>query len=335
MKRPTKTKTDTINRTGPLDLPRQPEITSLLDASKEFLHSRSAAKTENPERVYAVVAMATWLGCFRIDRVILSDLHAALRLSHPVPQVRQRLVPFIQEFFGWSRNKGYLPRELPTPADQLEVSIPRTEPPILTLSEVKALLARTEDVELCLALALVLFCGIHPWQLEQLSWESIYPGFAIEVPLRRVQRRPTGARRVLPGLDAWLRPFYGSQGPVISPRTLRCRLRPLPRRHGIHLKPSALRYTFEAYYLGDTGHLDRAARELGVITAWQGHPLLKPATEAEARRFFAITPEAVGVEGWPQRVAKYLENRHMEPTTGGRLRGSKQMIHSLVKMPNT
>jgi hypothetical protein len=311
MKQTTQTNIDAINRTDPLDPLRPSKLAAFLDVADEFLHSRPVAETRDPELVYAVVAMANWLGSFRIDRVTLSDLQAALRCSHPIPQVRQRLVPGIQQLFRWSRAKGYLPAELPTPADQLEVSTPRVEPPVLSLSEVKALLAGTEDVELCLASALVLFSGIPSWELEQLSWESIYPGFAIEGPLRRGHPRPSGARRVLPGLDGWLRPFYLSLGPVISPRTLRCRLRPLPRRHGIQLKPSALRYTFEAYYLGDTGHLDRIARELEVITAWHRHPLLKPATETEARRFFALTPEAAGVKDWPQRVAKYLKRRQV------------------------
>jgi integrase len=311
MRRTKQTNIDTNNRTGPLDTLRPKSATALSEVADEFLHTRPVAETRDPELVYAVVAMANWLGSFRIDRVTFSDLQAALRCSHPVPQVRQRLVPGIQQLFRWSRAQGYLPAELPTPADQLEVSTPRVEPPILTFAEAKALLAGTEDVELSLASALVLFSGIRPWELEQLSWESIFPGFAIEVPLRRGQRRPTGARRVLPGLDAWLRPFYCSRGPVISPRTLRRRLRPLPRRRGIQLKLSALRHTFEAYYLGDTGNLDRIARKLGVITAWHRHPLLRPATEAEARQFFALTPAAVGITDWPQRVAKYLKRRQL------------------------
>jgi hypothetical protein len=192
MKKTTQTKIHNINRTKPLDPPRPKSATALSDVADEFLHTKPVAETRDPELVYAVVAMANWLGSFRIDRVTLSDLQAALRCSHPVPQIRQRLVPGIQQLFRWSRAKGYLPAELPTPAEELEVSTPRVEPPVLRLSEVKALLAGTEDVELCLASALVLFSGIPRWELEQLSWESIYPGFAIEVPLRPGYPRPTG-----------------------------------------------------------------------------------------------------------------------------------------------
>jgi integrase len=309
MKKTTQTHNDNLNRTTPLAASRPLEIISLFDAAGEFLHHQPKAASEDPELAYAVVALATWLGQLRVDRTSLSDLRAALRLFHPVPQVRQRLVPGIQQFFQWSRAKGYLPAGSPTPADRLEVNTSTAEQPILSLAEVKALLAGTENVELCLATALVLFTGIRSWELEQLRWESIYPGFAVAVPSRRGQPRPTCSYRVPPGLDHWLRPFYGSRGLVLSPRTLRLSLRPLAPRSGIALKLGTLRYTSEAYDLADKGHLNWVARELGVLTSLRRHPPLSHVTEAQARRFFALTPQAVGIQDWPQRVASYLESR--------------------------
>jgi len=152
---------------------------------------------------------------------------------------------------------------------------------------------------------------IHPWELEQLSWGSIYPGFGIEVPLQRDRPRPTGMRPLLPGLDAWLRPFYGARGPVISPRTLRLPLHSLPPWHGIQLKPGILRYTFQAYDIGRMGNVDRIARQLRVHKVLRRHPLFSQATEIQAWRFFSLTPEAVGIMDWPQRVAKYLKHRQV------------------------
>jgi hypothetical protein len=181
----------------------------------------------------------------------------------------------------------------------------------LSLAEVKALLAGTEDVELCLASALVLFSGAHPWELEPLSWEKFIPGFGFEVPSQRGVARPSGCRRVRSGLDEWLRPFYCSRGPVLSVRTLKRHLPPLPRWQGIALNPSILRYTSEVYDLADTGHLNWVARELGVLTALRRHPPSSHATQAQARRFFALTPHSVGVQDWPERVAKYLKRRQL------------------------
>src|ERR1039458_4458474 len=120
MKKPTQTDIDTINCTWPLDPPRPKSATALSKVANEFLRSRPAANPADPELVYAVVAMATWLGPLRIGRVTPSDVAAALRCSHPVLQIRSRLVPGIRRFFDWSRAKCYLPGELPTPADQLE-----------------------------------------------------------------------------------------------------------------------------------------------------------------------------------------------------------------------
>ena len=285
--------------------------------AEEFLRARMSRKAKHrPESVHAIVGLAACLGDLPIGRVTPSDVEVALRHSHPLPGVRKRLVPHIKDFFRRARTRGYLPADRPFPAGTLNVRVPRTQPPILSLPQVKALLSGTEDVELCLASALILLSGIRAAELEQLSWETVTPGFCIEVPWKRSWPGRTRPRWVFGGLDGWLRPFYGCRGPVISPRTLRLRLRPFSRRPGLRIKPGDLRHTFQAYNLGFAGSLGRVARGMGATSVLHRHPLFRPATESQADKFFALTPESIGVTDWPQRVARYLKDRQRPPTAG-------------------
>ena len=237
---------------------------ALSAVAEEFLRARIARKAKHrPEAVHAIVGLAACLGDLPIGRVTPSDVEAALRHSHPLPGVRKRLVPHLKDFFRWARTRGYLPADRPFPAGTLNVRVPRTQPPILSLPQVKALLSGTDNVELCLASALILLSGIRAAELEQLSWETVTPGFCIEVPWKRSWPGRTRPRWVFKGLDGWLRPFYGCHGPVVSPRTLRLRLRPFSRRPGLRIKPGDLRHTFQAYNLGFAGSLGRVARRDG------------------------------------------------------------------------
>jgi hypothetical protein len=64
MKKTTQTHNENLNRTKPLAVSRPLEIISLFDAAGEFLHRRPKAEPEDPERVYAVVAILGLSGTF-------------------------------------------------------------------------------------------------------------------------------------------------------------------------------------------------------------------------------------------------------------------------------
>jgi hypothetical protein len=55
---------------------------------------------------------------------------------------------------------------------------------------------------------------------------------------------------------------------------------------------------------------------MGATSVLHRHPLFRPATESQADKFFALTPESIGVTDWPQRVARYLKDRQRPPTAG-------------------
>jgi integrase len=107
---------------------------------------------------------------------------------------------------------------------------------IITPAQLKALLAGAKDVESILYLAISAFSGLRPAELERLSWDLIQLGEGIAIP-PQIAKHPVGRRvPILPVLEAWLRPFHGSQGWVIAPSLTPRKVQRLAYgRHHVHV----------------------------------------------------------------------------------------------------
>jgi integrase len=204
-----------------------------------------------------------------------------------------------------SRNTQNLPAAIPaSPAGVAEC-----HPAIMTPDELRTLLSGTNDVETIHFLALQAFTGIRLGEIQRLSWDCVTPGAILVLPPEISQMRVGRVVPLLPVLDAWLRPFYGTRGPLVSSRNIPARTVQLFRKLGVPPKLNALRNSYCAYRLADTRSLERVAQETGRPLRMLGNPLRQPVTAAEAREFFSLTPEAAGIENWPRRVADYLKTR--------------------------
>jgi hypothetical protein len=201
----------------------------------------------------------------------------------------------------------------PTAADLLPFTFPGLDPGLLTPTELKTLLSNIKDVEVLLALALAAFSGLHPDDLISLRWDEIIPGTLILV--RQFQLQPDDVTPVghwvsiPPALDAWLGPFYGTQGQVVSLSALQCRMPALARELGIELGPGIPRFSYGAYRYALTRSAETTALELGVSLNAVRNNYPGVATEAEARAYFSLAPEAVGIKDWSGRVATYRKRQ--------------------------
>lgn len=212
----------------------------------------------------------------------------------------------LKRFFRWCQAEGYLPANKPIPTAPIHLKIPApAKLEILSSSELRRLLSGTKDVEILLWLALAAFAGLRTAEIQNLSWESIEPG-------KRIYLRPElsmagKGRRVamLPVLDAWLQPFYGSRGLVVKSRTVKRRLALLIRAHGLVLRPNMLRHACCAYRYRATGDSANICLEMGLYPALVNRHHLLPVTKADALEYFSLTPKAVGVQDWPALVSEY------------------------------
>jgi integrase len=185
-------------------------------------------------------------------------------------------------------------------------------PAILTPAELGTLLSGPNDVETLVWLALQAFAGLREGEIRRLSWDHVAPGVNLSLPPEIMQTRAGRFVPILPVLDAWLRPFCGTRGPLASSRNIPARIVQLFRKLGVPPKRNALRNSYCAYRRADTRSLEKVAQETGRPLEMLRHS--QPMTAAEARLFFSFTPEAVGIGSWPSRVADYLELRANQQT---------------------
>lgn len=221
---------------------------------------------------------------------------------------RKRHLCVLKRFFSWARSEGYLDAGQPTPADPLHVAVLAHEPAIVTPNDLRMLLASTKDVESLLYLAISAFSGMRRGELERLSWDDIQPGQCIVMRPAMTLVRARRLVPILPVLDAWLRPFYGSKGLIFSCRVPQ-KAHQLARTQGVVLGSGTLRNSFWTYRVTATNNPNQTAIEMGRSPAVFLRRILKLVEPAAAAEFFSLTPHAVGLMNWPEMVARYLETR--------------------------
>jgi hypothetical protein len=123
---------------------------------------------------------------------------------------------------------------------------------------------------------------------------------------------------ILPVLDAWLRPFYGTQGMVITSGTQRPSLLKLAQILGNRPTRHALRHSYGAYRHAETQNPMLTAQELGLSPGILQNHFILSVTVAAAREYFALTPEVVGITNWPEKAARYLNQRGNQPGGTGK-----------------
>src|ERR1035437_3293596 len=285
----------------------------------EVIHHFLASKAPQSRHAYLATlgytlgSLTRVLGNPPVSAVTTRQLCQSVLGSRLTLRSKKQRLAVIKTFFSWSRANGYLPPHYPTPADPIRVVVPSIPPVILTPPKLKKLLAGTKDVEVLLAIALSAFSGLRHDDLISLRWGEIIPARLILVQQFRLQERvvtPVGHWvPIPPALDAWLRPFYGSQGLVLAESVLETRLPALAATLGIELWTCAPRYSYGAYRYALTGSVETTAMELGLSfrDVRDDYPHIPP--EAEARQYFSLIPEAVGLRGWPALVANHRSRR--------------------------
>jgi integrase len=281
--------------------------TPLEQVVSEFLRDKAlfCGRAHLSHLRYSLRELAANVGRRPILGVTTTDVCQAVFQPRLHPWTQKQILDSIKGLFNWGCKQDYLSR---SPASGLHVLVFRNTPTILTPDQLKTLLAAANDCECRLYLAISAFTGIRPAELARLSWQDITPATELFIPAQAAmcKRRARKIARV-PALDAWLEPFYGSQGPVINIRSARRKLNAVARSLGILLKPHALRNSHYAYRLALEHDFVRVAAELGCSFQLSHKPLLQMASLTQAKEFFSLTPAAVGLRDWSEIVAARLK----------------------------
>lgn len=307
MKKTNKPTRITINASSPLS-----------EAALHFLDSRplssNAGSIASLTGILRKVALR--LGHLPVASVTPAQLDAAVSTPTLTASGRRSYVTVLRHFFRWLQIQGCLPLCRPTAADHLPLPSSSTVSSPLCSADLRKLLTLAKDVEVRLYLAVSVFAGLRPQELLNLSWEDVAPGATMVVnskcnPFRRVVA-------ICPTLDAWLRPFYGAKGPLVS-SSCRGKVLRLARESQVRLRPNILRHTFGEMMLAVNGNAKEIAAAMGINSASLHRHFTSRMSEAEARQILSLTPETMGFFDWSQQATDWLKSsamRHVRAQKG-------------------
>ncbi len=172
---------------------------------------------------------------------------------------------FLVGLFRFAQRRGFLPRDVRTEAEQLELAPSKGgEIGIYSPAELHAALNAAKGRER-LAVALAAYTGIRSAELRRLYWEDIN-GQHITVSADKAKTAQRRLVPILPALQAVLTDFTRGEGPIFAhindTHYSRFLNRPL-RRAGLASKHNGFRHSYASYRLADVKSAEAVALEMG------------------------------------------------------------------------
>lgn len=213
----------------------------------------------------------------------------------------------LSAFFGWSKKQGYCALN---PVDAIEAeSVEKQRPRIFSVEQVQRLLdtAHVLDPSLLAYLALGMFCGLRPEELQRLPGDSVkLEQGIVDIPPHVSKTRDRRIVELSDNARAWLR-LCPSFARGYSHATFRRRHRALTRLAHVVWSPDVMRHTFASYHIAKHESADKTAHELGHhgSTRMLFRHYKATVTKEDAAQFWSLEPvvllsvvaAATGTEG--------------------------------------
>jgi integrase len=233
-----------------------------------------------------------------IADVTVADINkflAGLRKLGPVSKngIRRNLVTM----FSFAKRQGYLHPDRKTAAELSETfKAPETEIAIFTPDEMQNMLLAA-NARILPLIAIGGFSGVRSAEVGRLHWEDFkWDRGHIEIAGRKAK---TAARRLVPlseNLKAWLAPWRGETGPVITITDASGALSDTAVKAKVPggWRQNGLRHSFISYRVALTGDVARTALEAGNSPKMIFRHYREVVDEAAAKAWFSIMPP----DGW-------------------------------------
>jgi integrase len=209
-------------------------------------------------------------------------------------QTRRNFATVLGGMFEHYRRRGVLAEN---PCKDLERDSARRTGDVefWTPAEAEALLRAAPDVVLP-ALAVGLFCGLRTEEVARLRWQDV--DFEQRHVAVRAGDAKTASRRLVPLPDnavRWLLPHRGEGAARVYPEhatTLPKRITAVCQAAGVRRVANGCRHSWVTYRVALTGDVARVALEAGNSPTVIHSHYRGLAKEDDAKRFFAIEPQA-------------------------------------------
>ena len=213
------------------------------------------------------------------------------------PVARNSVRDLVITLFNFARQRGYLPKNQPTEADAVAASKePPTQIGIFTPEQMTQLLTEA-DARVVPYIAIGGFAGLRHAELMRLEWQDVKIAQGhIEVTAKKAK---TAQRRIVPmseNLAHWLRPFATTRGLLFVGHGSRFlgKVTRVARDCGFEWPQNGLRHSFASYRLATCKSAAEVALEMGNSPRMVFEHYREIVTPAEAERWWAIAPSAVG-----------------------------------------
>jgi integrase len=183
--------------------------------------------------------------------------------------------------------------------------------PVLTPAAAASLLKNCQDPLAALSLALQLFGGLHPAEVETLRWRSfMVEGYVDTFHVRHQNGIPIQCIRsvqVLDVLNAWLEPFTLRTDTLCFSESVRHHAAETLRAAGIN-DAATLRHTYLAYALPQIARASDWVLYCNIGQEEIQDRVFPSIGLEDVRRMRMLTPKNVGIKDWHQRVAIAFKN---------------------------
>jgi len=212
------------------------------------------------------------------------------------PVSRNNFLAYLNAFFNFAQKKGYAGAN---PVERIDrVHVDRHEIAILTPDEIRRLMvtARDHAPELIPYLAIAVFAGVRPTELQRLTWESVnfdlrYIHIAGGISKVRNERYVD----MEDVLVKWLEPCRQTSGPIVVQDAYSfTRLFNLVReRAGLKdtWTPDVLRHTYASYHVARYERKDKTALMMGHSVKMLDKHYRRPLHRSDTTEFWSISPE--------------------------------------------
>lgn len=212
------------------------------------------------------------------------------------PVSRNNFLAYLNAFFNFAAKKGYASSN---PVERIDrIRLDRPEIAILSPDEVRRLLfaARDHVPELMPYLAIAIFAGVRPAELQRLTWDRI--NFDLKyIHVTGGTAKVRGERYVDMEnvLLKWLKPYRQKAGPICPQETYGFTkfFDKVRQVAGLKTswKPDVLRHTYASYHVAKYERKDKTALMMGNSTKMLDRHYRRPLHRSHTTAFWSVSPQ--------------------------------------------
>jgi integrase len=217
----------------------------------------------------------------------VQDFLLALKLA---PRSMNNFRMAISNLFSHAKLRGYAPKDFDPLKDIPWAKETEGEVEIYSADELKVILEHARR-ELVPYLVIAAFTGLRQAEIAQLDWSQVKDDHI--VVMGGISKTKTKRQApILPNLAEWLQHFRKERGPVVRFSNVTNQLSKLATAATLKWRRNGLRHSFGSHRLAVQKDAASVAYEMGNSVAVVFKHYRRVVTEVEAKRWFAIYPDA-------------------------------------------